>query len=394
MPVKKTPLAHQSFQNSPTPRNCSSRQLHRLLNQKNEYGTPPYFSEDFRSPTLKKASPMINNVHYGPISPLNTNVSLPPHSSNSPTNSADRPASGSEKLSSQSSLWGISSSEMKPQVPTGNIGRAPHDHRSAEEIAAGPLFSVIPHLIDSSENRVFIRQFFEQMGGYWGDHSLDAQTRADIAANAERVLQYIDSRGGKESIPSNQTIDLPFGNTPWMANPSKEMLTRENSEMRLLLDFCEKGYPVFQETKNGYSPNSSLFKINEKNTLPTHATGRPAGDLRTTEQIVAENPILKTLPTSVDQERFYKKVGGNWNDPNLSTTQRADAAYNAASVLNSIDRENTKWSTRLNETINGEVESPLPPPFPQWGIAPHSEAARVEAFISKGYTALKQNATA
>lgn len=334
------------------------------------------------------------------LDPLSTNASSGTNAAQmggidkkqSSTDSASN-ANGEHVVANPQEETTLLSQRKKPRAPTGNIGRAPGDNRSAEQISSGPLFSFMHRLKnDSSPSNNFIKLFYEKIGGDWNDTTADPKTRADRAANAERVFDYIDNHGSEKSIPNNQTLDIPEGPTSLKANKTKEELYEENTEPRLLLEFAEGGYPTLQKYEIYHSPNQSVLRINEKNTTPTHATGRPRGDFRTAEQIIAANPILKTLPESIDKERFYQRVGGNWNDPALPPEQRADAAYNAASVLNSIDAGNAHWETRLNQEIDGEFFSPLPPPFDEAEIADGSEAAIVKAFCSEGYAALKRKA--
>lgn len=85
-------------------------------------------------------------------------------------------------------------------------------------------------------------------------------------------------------------------------------------------------------------------------TRPTAATGRPAGDRRTAEEIINANPTLKNLemrqgiykhaksrPLPEDYKQGIYKRTGDWTTANKNPDARADAAYNAARLFNFID---------------------------------------------------------
>ncbi|KAA6173355.1 hypothetical protein [Pseudomonas veronii] len=133
------------------------------------------------------------------------------------------------------------------------------------------------------------------------------------------------------------------------------------------------------------------FIETEKDTfsVPTHATGRPEGDTRTADQIIKANPIFNYLPRSIPVKNLYTHLG-DWSINNPDPKQRADAAYNAAQVLNSIDARGLKNSG--NGRINGEYVSFLPPPFDGAQIDDNdgSEAALLKKFSEKGYSALTE----
>ena len=133
------------------------------------------------------------------------------------------------------------------------------------------------------------------------------------------------------------------------------------------------------------------FIETEKDTfsVPTHATGRPEGDTRTADQIIKANPIFKYLPRSIPVENLYTHLG-DWSINNPDPKSRADAAYNAAQVFNSIDARGLKYSG--NGRINGEHVSVLPPPFDGAHINDNdgSEAALLKKFSENGYPALAE----
>lgn len=132
---------------------------------------------------------------------------------------------------------------------------------------------------------------------------------------------------------------------------------------------------------------------------PYQATGRPRGDRRTADQIINANPIFKHLPLSIPKESLYRYLG-DWTNTNPNPQSRADAAFNAARVFNYIDGINVKESARGDNTkgnarIEGEYQSPLPPPFDEVEIidGDGSEAALLKKFSKEGYTALDDHGT-
>ncbi len=125
---------------------------------------------------------------------------------------------------------------------------------------------------------------------------------------------------------------------------------------------------------------------------PHSATGRPKGDSRTAEQIISDNRIFRSLPSSIPREALFKQLG-DWTASNLDPQKRADAAYNAAHVLNYIDALESKNTSRLPENygngeIEGEYESPLLPPFNEAWIGENTEAALLDRFSKEGYRVL------
>lgn len=132
---------------------------------------------------------------------------------------------------------------------------------------------------------------------------------------------------------------------------------------------------------------------------PYQATGRPRGDRRTADEIINANPIFKHLPLSIPAENLSRHLG-DWTNANPNPQSRADAAYNAARVFNYIDGINVKESARGDNTkgnarIEGEYQSPLPPPFDDAEIidGDGSEAALLKKFSQEGYTALDDHGT-
>ena len=130
---------------------------------------------------------------------------------------------------------------------------------------------------------------------------------------------------------------------------------------------------------------------------PTAATGRPEGDRRTAEEIINANPTLKNLSfesTIYKKEVIEKPLTNNylngiykhtvdWTENNKNPESRADAAYNAARLLNFIDSPNAH-AVRFGQHNDGFISGLLPSNHTE----KHSEHALLSEFIKKGYSSL------
>lgn len=122
---------------------------------------------------------------------------------------------------------------------------------------------------------------------------------------------------------------------------------------------------------------------------PDFATGRPPTDKRTAEQIINDNPILKNLghQKDINREQAYARLG-DWTSRNQDPDARADAAFNAARVLNYIDTSlSASGEHRGTAQGNGDLE----------GITHSGDARRGtpagmwKDFTEQGYTALRDD---
>ncbi|NMX70605.1 hypothetical protein HBO15_24915 [Pseudomonas sp. WS 5111] len=154
-------------------------------------------------------------------------------------------------------------------------------------------------------------------------------------------------------------------------------------------------------------------------TRPTAATGRPAGDRRTAEQIINANPTLKHLemrpsiyrrgPEHRPLPDAYKqgiyKHTGDWTIANKDPQARADAAYNAARLFNFIDSKDAHavLASQHNDGFlsgysgNEQIvpfkkqhpDEAIYPPFREPSIRKDSEHALLTKFIEHGYASLE-----
>ncbi|SDR35368.1 hypothetical protein SAMN04490186_5500 [Pseudomonas grimontii] len=142
--------------------------------------------------------------------------------------------------------------EVKHMPPTQNTGRDEGDYRSHHDFYKEPLFTSIfgtsttPSVLTQAQ----LQDFFIKVGGVPQHdlHKLTPYDRANIAANALRVLTYIDSTAHAFSTPNNDRIDTGF-KTPSARNsstPNNGQMHLWNSEASMLVRFIEQGYPGLQ----------------------------------------------------------------------------------------------------------------------------------------------------
>ncbi len=134
-----------------------------------------------------------------------------------------------------------------------------------------------------------------------------------------------------------------------------------------------------------------VLKQSEKDvsSKPTASTGRPDGDNRSADEIIEANPILKNLGSQKDinREGAYKQLG-DWTANNKDPEARADAAYNAAKVLNYIDTsQGADGKDRSQVSGKGDLYG-----ITKDGDARHgTPAGNWKDFTEKGYGALKDD---
>lgn len=142
--------------------------------------------------------------------------------------------------------------EVKHAPPTQNTGRDEGDYRSHHDFYEDPLFASVfgtstkPSVLTKTQ----LQAFFLKVGGVPQHelHKLTPYDRANIAANALRVLKYIDSTPHAFSTPNNDRIDTGF-KSPSAHNastPNNGKMHLWNSEASMLVRFTEEGYPGLQ----------------------------------------------------------------------------------------------------------------------------------------------------
>ena len=122
---------------------------------------------------------------------------------------------------------------------------------------------------------------------------------------------------------------------------------------------------------------------------PYMSSGRPPGDTRSADQIINDNPILKNLGHQKDINRLqaYHRLG-DWTSNNKDPDARADAAFNAARVLNYIDTSlSSSGEHRGKAHNNGDLEG-----ITSSGDARHGTPAGMwKDFTEQGYPALRDD---
>ncbi|WP_338476566.1 hypothetical protein [Pseudomonas khavaziana] len=122
---------------------------------------------------------------------------------------------------------------------------------------------------------------------------------------------------------------------------------------------------------------------------PDFSTGRPPGDKRTAEEIIKDNPILANLKRVKDANfSLAFELVGDWTEDNKDPDARADAAFNAARVLNYIDTSlSAEGKYRGDVHGNGVLEG-----FTSSGDARRGTPAGMwKDFTEQGYTALRDD---
>ncbi|QDG59537.1 MULTISPECIES: hypothetical protein [Pseudomonas] len=129
-------------------------------------------------------------------------------------------------------------------APTGNTGRAPGDHRSVDAITNTPLFASAREALKDDK-----LTGIKSQTGDWDDMNASNDTRADRAANAERVFQYADAKGGTESTPNNNQIEGTLYTRPMTASASSDSSYDyvKGSEANTLYNFEQNGYKAFAQ---------------------------------------------------------------------------------------------------------------------------------------------------
>lgn len=167
-------------------------------------------------------------------------------------------------------------------------------------------------------------------------------------------------------------------------------------------------FPIYVPTPVR-GPIDPLRGEKNQHVVPRENLQRPLGDTRSAEQIINDNPILKWLDSQrgirrdwvgkvngkivvrqpVRENNIYFEMAyrqlGDWTSSNPYPQSRADAAYNAARVLNWIDASlSAAGKTRGEDANNGVLEG-----FTGSGYAvAETPASMWQAFTQEGYGAL------
>ncbi len=81
-------------------------------------------------------------------------------------------------------------------------GQAPGDTRTLEEITANPLFKELHQALSPEQ----LKAFKAKVGGDWESDSFPNANRIRFAANAERILRLVDSKGDNDSAVARRLV--------------------------------------------------------------------------------------------------------------------------------------------------------------------------------------------
>ncbi|WP_437614535.1 hypothetical protein [Erwinia sp. V71] len=136
-------------------------------------------------------------------------------------------------------------------------------------------------------------------------------------------------------------------------------LAQSGGAEQLMCTPTESGATGEVSDGEGAVANASSEKDLTVKPTDDNMTGRPAGDTRSAEEIINDNPVLKNLGDQKDIKRDQlKERFGDWTEDNKDPESRADAAYNMARVLNNIKGLNNyeggeRGEVSQNEKIEG-----------------------------------------
>ncbi|GGG83989.1 hypothetical protein GCM10011415_37530 [Salipiger pallidus] len=146
----------------------------------------------------------------------------------------------------------------------------------------------------------------------------DFENDPDAAFRAVAVLNHIEHFDAE----GNEIFDKSVGDGR-VSGFRKGKDAKGGSEAKRLETFFKEGYGSLK----GDAEIDGTYKGNEAEGGLSKTTKRPEGDTRSADQILDDNPELKSLPKKYKDD-LKKHVGDFERDP--------DAAYRAASVLNHI----------------------------------------------------------
>ena len=137
------------------------------------------------------------------------------------------------------------------------------------------------------------------------------------------------------------------------------------------------------------TPSVAITGEKALGSVPAQNVQRPENDHRSAEQIILDNPILKNLgPQKEIHLALIKERLGDWTASNPDPESRADAAYNAARVLNWIDTSLTAIGEDRGEySNNGVLEGYTSTGYAAFG----TPAGAWEGFIEHGYHVLNRD---
>ena len=136
-------------------------------------------------------------------------------------------------------------------------------------------------------------------------------------------------------------------------------------------------------------PPNYMRAVEQKQVREMYAPlDRPAGDLRSAQQIIDQSPVMTHFLQGRDSYAIaddLKQQVGDWTPSNADPDARADAAYNLEKVLqflDNLDDRTLNGSHARNGRIDGFFND-------GYSTLDNSEASRLKAFSFKGYEVLR-----
>ncbi|CAD0265406.1 hypothetical protein [Pseudomonas veronii] len=136
-------------------------------------------------------------------------------------------------------------------------------------------------------------------------------------------------------------------------------------------------------------PPNYMRAVEQKQVREMYAPlDRPAGDLRSAQQIIDQSPVMTHFLQGRDSYAIgddLKQQVGDWGLSNTDANARAGAAYNLEQVLRFVDNLNDH-TLHGSQARNGRIDGFFNDGY---GTLENSEASRLKAFSFKGYEVLR-----
>lgn len=362
---------------------------------------------------------MIDRMMFNtlPQASTSSNTELPP-----PFSPTSNYPSGGAAVIGRNTEQNTQASPAAPP-PSHATGRPWGDNRSADEILkSNPALS---NFYYTEYPKGYLEALYQKVGDF-ASNNPDPNARADAMHNLSQVIGYITS--GTDSRASDKSRQLISDGYQVGYPPNK------NSNYELFENFRQNGYSALKDPaidsnkdqktdatehnteaktpdkasdgKKTEAPPTATSgtsnadaKRTELNTdvAPIGPTGRPEGDNRSADEILKENTtIVNSRPSSIPDKALIALVG-DFTPNNPDPNSRADAAYNLVRLLHYTDSVTTEhahitlmvgseaqYEYKNNGKIDGEFQSPLPPPIDETSIFPGSEAAILYRAVTEG----------
>lgn len=236
------------------------------------------------------------------------------------------------------------------------------DDRSAQDIINDN--ALLKNLGNQSSVKDMLK---EQVGDFEND--------PDAAYRATQVLEHIETLNGEGDKIAGK--DVGNGRVDGFTKSGE---AKNGTEAGRLQDFGKQGFSALK----GEIKDSSLAGDNKEAREQAEKIGivwsRPEEDKRSAQDIIEDNPMLKSLGNQSGVKDMLKDQVGDYESD-------ADAAYRAAQVMDRITMFDDKGNTQSGgDLFNSSVDG-----FTKSGEAKHgTEAGRLQDFGKEGFSALPE----